>query len=119
MKTRTSSSIATLSVAALLPLLAVPGLSRAGAEQAFDSCVKAFISSSLEKERPTTVRFIDPVLSPLLRLDQNYRITLTAVGKYSGTKVAAATCITNRDGAVLSMNGKPYTMPTLADASTR
>ena len=105
--------------AALLPLLAVPALSHAGENQAFDSCVKAFIALTLEEDRPVTVRREETVVSPLATFGRTYKIQLKAVGRESGKQLANATCVTDRSGVVLSLNGKkPAATPALADATT-
>jgi len=104
--------------AALLPLLAVPALSHAGENQAFDSCVKAFIALTLEEDRPVTVRREETVVSPLATFARTYKIQLKAVGRESGKQLANATCVTDRSGVVLSLNGKPVATPALADATT-
>jgi len=115
MNTRSRTSF----VAVLLPLLAVPAPGHADANKAFDSCVKAFVGASLEKGRPLTVRREqDSVASPFASLNRTYKIQLKAVGKDSGTQLAAATCITDRQGTVLSLNVKPPAAPVLADAQS-
>lgn len=99
-------------------LLTAPLLGHAETDAApditMDACVKAFVSTSLEKERPFTVRTKDVVSGPFARQSHTYRISLKAVGKDSGRQVAKATCIVDRSGAVLSMNGKPVAAPVLA-----
>jgi hypothetical protein len=112
MKIRSVSLVA----AALLPMLAVPALSHADADRAFDSCVKAFVSANIEKERPLTVHRIDANSSPLSTSSRGYKIELTAVGKHTGKQIAVATCIADRNGVVLSMNGKPTATTALAEA---
>ena len=62
------------------------------------------------------MRRTDSASSPLTTLNRTYKIQLTAVGKDSGKQFAMATCITDRNGAVLSLNGKPFATPALADA---
>jgi hypothetical protein len=124
MKTRSRTSSKTLlCAAALLPLLAVPALSHADADQAFDACIKAFITTRLEKDRPVTVKREDSVSSPIETLSRTQKITLTAVGKESGKRFAKATCVADRNGTVLSLNGKSFATPALAladaQASTR
>jgi hypothetical protein len=103
--------------AALLPLLAVPALSNAGESQAFDSCVKAFVDSTFEKDRPVTVHREETAITPLARFGRTYKIHLRAVGNESRKQLAMATCVTDLNGVVLSMNGKPIATPTLADST--
>ena len=115
MKTRSRTSF----VAVLLPLLAIPALSHADANKAFDACINAFVGASLEKGRPVTVRREEgSVASPVASLNRTYKIQLKAVGKDSGTQLAAATCITDRQGTVLSLSVKPLATPVLADAQS-
>ena len=107
-------------IAALMPLFAAPLASHADvADPAMDACVNAFVASSLEKERPYTVQTQDSVTTPLDLQARAYRISLTATGKHSGKKVAKATCVVDRDGVVLSLNGKPYSATAVAQISKR
>jgi hypothetical protein len=96
----------TLVISALL--LAAPVLSHASQDTAMNACVKAFVSTNLEKERPFTVRTQDSVETPVDRYASAYRISLTATGKHSRKQVAKATCLVDRNGVVLALNGKPY-----------
>ena len=109
-------------IAALMPLFAAPLASQADVahtDVAMDACVNAFVASSLEKERPYTVRKQDTATTPLDLQARAYRISLTATGKHSGKKFAKATCIVDRDGVVLSLNGKPYSSAAVARVSKR
>ena len=54
--------------------------------------------------------------SALSTSSRSYKIELTAVGKQTGKQIAVATCIADRNGAVLSMNGKPVATTSLAEA---
>lgn len=113
MNTRTQSFLIT----ALL--LTAPMLAQANSDAAMDACVKAFVSTSLEKERPFSVRKEEPADSPIDQYNSRaYRISLKAVGKDSGKQVAKATCVVDRSGVVLSMNGKSLATPTLASTPT-
>ena len=108
-------------IAALVPLFAAP-LAQAEVahyDAAMDACISAFVSSSLEKERPYTVQKQESTTTPLDLQARAYRISLTATGKTSGRKVAKATCIVDRDGVVLSLNGKPYSSTAVAQVSKR
>lgn len=89
-------------------LIAAPVASHAGEQDAMNACVKAFVTTSLEKERPYTVKTEDAAPSTITQSARNYRISLKATGKHSGAKVAKAECIVDRDGVVLSLNGKAY-----------
>jgi hypothetical protein len=92
-------------------LLTAPVLSHANEDAAMNACVKAFVSSSLEKERPYTVKTQESVVSPVDQYTRAYRIALSAKGKTSGKQVAKATCVVDRSGVVLALNGKPYAAP--------
>ncbi len=96
----------TLVISALL--LATPVLSHASQEAAMNACVKAFVSSNLEKERPFTVRTEEASATPLDQHVRAYRVALKATGKHTGKQVAKATCVVDRSGVVLALNGKPY-----------
>lgn len=100
---------------AVLPLFAAPLLSHADApasDAAMDACVKAFVSSKFEKERPYSV--VTKETSTYDRDASTYRISLTATGKHSGKKFAKATCVVDRGSVVLSMNGRSYDVPVQA-----
>lgn len=103
------------SIAASVALLALPVASRADvdADAAMDACVQAFVSANLPKDQPVSVRKIDTIDGPLAVQDRAYRIVLTATGKTSGKKLARATCIVDRDGQIVALNGRSAT-PRLA-----
>jgi hypothetical protein len=118
LRTRTRKTL----LVALLPLFAAPLVTQADtvgahSDAAMDACVNAFVSSSLEKERPYTVQKSESAASPLDQHARAYRIALTATGKTSGKKVAKATCVVDRSGVVLSLNGKPYSSTALAQTT--
>jgi hypothetical protein len=50
-------------------------------------------------------------VSPVDQYTRAYRISLSAKGKTSGKEVAKATCVVDRSGVVLALNGKPYAAP--------
>jgi hypothetical protein len=116
LRTRTTKSLCV----ALLPLFAAATQADtvgAHSDAAMDACINAFVSSSLEKERPYTVQKTESAASPLDLQARAYRIALTATGKTSGKKVAKATCVVDRSGVVLSLNGKPYSSTALAQTT--
>jgi hypothetical protein len=91
---------------ATLALLGSPLASRADvAEQAMDACVQAFIAAHLPKEQPVV---IDKRNVANLRPDthRNYRVELIATGRTSGRQIAKGSCVANRDGEVIALNGK-------------
>lgn len=102
----TAARLRTLIISAAL--LATPALSHASQETAMNACVQAFVSSNLEKERPYTVKTQQAVQTPLDQHVRSYRVSLKATGKTSGKQLAKATCVVDRSGVVLSLNGKPY-----------
>lgn len=116
-------------VAALLPLIAVPMLTQvsiahadsapadtAPADTAMDACIQAFVASSLEKERPVTVRKVEPVAGPVAARAKESTIYLTAVTRHSGKRLAKATCVADNNGVVLTMNVKPAMTEALAQS---
>lgn len=86
-------------------------------QAAMDACVKAFVSTALPKDQQITLRTEAPMSSSLLPRSRPYAIALTATGRDSGKQLAKATCRTDRNGAVLALNGKPT--PTLARADAK
>ena len=86
-------------------------------QAAMDACVKAFVATSLAKDRQIALRIEAPTSSSLLPRARPYAIALTATGRDSGKQLAKATCRTDRNGAVLALNGKP--MPSLASADAK
>ena len=106
--TRFARAAKAVSIAASMTLL-VPSASRADADAAMDACVQAFVSANLPKDQPISVRKIDTIDGPLAAQDRAYRILLTATGKTSGKKLARATCIVDRDGQIIAMNGRSTT----------
>lgn len=103
MKIRKISLITTL-------LLIAPMFSHADtavdSDMAMDACVKAFISTNVEKARPITVKKEEFIGSAFARHNRTGRISMKAVDNSSGEQVAKATCVFDRSG-VMSMNGKP------------
>lgn len=87
-------------------LLAAPIVSHAS-DAATNACVTAFVSSSIEKDRPYTVKTKEPTASRY-QAARTYRVSLEAKGKQSGKTLAQAECVVDRSGVVLTLNGKPY-----------
>jgi len=115
-RTRKSLLVALLPVFAA-PLAAQADVVGAHSDAAMDACINAFVSTSIEKERPYTVHKNESAASPLDQHARAYRIALTATGKTSGKKVAKATCVVDRSGVVLSLNGKPYSSNKVAQTT--
>lgn len=104
----TVSRTRSLLFSALLPLIAAPSLSHAEARQvadaSFDACVKAFVSASIEKNRPYSLITSDASTYDPYATRQV--ITLKATGKSTGKQLAKAKCVVDRNGVTLTMNGK-------------
>jgi hypothetical protein len=99
-----------LSFAVATAALAAPFATQAhNYDAAMDSCINAFVAASLPKEQPVKVRKEDGVDSPLSVHSRAYKIVVTAKGVESGKFVARGTCVVDRTGAVVALNGKPLT----------
>jgi hypothetical protein len=91
---------------AALALLGSPLDSRAdAAQQAADACVQAFVAASLPKRR-VIVDKQNVSSGPLDAHSRTYRIVMTATGVTSGRQIAKSTCVANRNGEVIALNGK-------------
>ncbi len=100
-----------LSIAAATVMLAAPFTSHAGAEDAaMDACINAFVSANLPKEQPVKVRKEEAAASPVSVHARSYKIIVSGTGVESGKRLFRGTCIVNRAGEVVALNGKP--MPT-------
>ena len=94
-------------IATTLGVLAFPLASRAGGlDQALDTCVQAFVASSLPKEQPVVVEKRSSANQALDSRTGTYRIALTATGRTSGRQFAKGTCVVGRTGAIIALNGK-------------
>ena len=103
--TRLTKSI---SLAAATLALAAPFATQAhNYDAAMDSCINAFVSSSLPKEQPVKIKKEEAANSPLSIHARAYKIVVSAKGVESGKFVARGTCIVDRSGAVIALNGKP------------
>jgi hypothetical protein len=92
---------------ATLALLGSPLASRAdAAAQAIDACVQAFVAAHLPKEQPVVVDKQNISSGPLDAQTRTYRIVLTATGTTSGRQIAKSTCVANRSGEVIALNGR-------------
>ena len=102
-----------LLISASLPLFAAPAASFADDAAGMNACVNAFVGTGLSKEQKVRVKMLVPVRSPLDIPGRTYTVTLAARGAQSGKHLASATCVVERDGTVIALNGKPLT-PALA-----
>ncbi len=107
LSTRVTQSI---SLAAATLALAAPFATQAhDYDAAMDSCISAFVASSLPKEQPVKVKKTDAVSGPLSMHSRAYKIVVSAKGVESGKYFARGTCIVDRNGSVVALNGKPIT----------
>jgi hypothetical protein len=103
---------------ATLALLGSPLVSRADAvEQAMDACVQAFVAASLPKGQRVVVDKTNIASGPLDAQSRTYRIVLKATGTTSGRQLAKGVCVANRDGEVITLNGRRAPQPALAVAN--
>ena len=107
--TKFSTLSKSLSIAAATLLLAAPLTGQAhNDEAAMDSCISAVVATAkLPKEQRVTVRKEDTAASPLSVHTRNYKIVVSAKGAESGKYFARGTCIVDRNGTVVALNGKP------------
>jgi hypothetical protein len=99
-----------LSLIAASLVLAAPFATQAhNYDAAMDSCIDAFVASSVPKDHPVRVRKDDGVNSPISIHARAYKIVVSAKGVESGKYLARGTCIVDRSGAVIALNGKPLT----------
>jgi hypothetical protein len=90
--------------------LAAPFASQAhNDDAAMDSCINAFVAANLPKEQPVTVRKEDLAASPISMHARAYKIVVSAKGVKSGKRLARGTCIVDRSGQVIALDGKPLT----------
>jgi hypothetical protein len=105
LSTRLAKSIA---LAAATLALAAPFATQAhNYDAAMDSCINAFVAASLPKEQPVQIKKEDAVNSPISMHSRAYKIVVSAKGVESGKNIARGTCIVDRSGAVIALNGKP------------
>lgn len=97
MKSRTILSISTLAsiFAGLTPMTI-------HADSAMDACIKAFVEERVPKDRAIKIRKLTGS-STSGAAPQSGRITLTASGAKSGTRIASATCVVTGDGDSIAL----------------
>ena len=100
-------------ISASLPLFAAPAASFADEAAAMNACVNAFVGTGLPKEQKVRVKMLDPARSPIDIPARTYTVRLATRVAQSGKQLASATCVVERDGTVIALNGKPLT-PALA-----
>lgn len=101
--------IRTGAIAAATSLLAVSAHAdspAARAERAMDDCVAAFVAAKLPKEQPLRIEKQGYVASPLDAQQRAYKIVVTATGAHSGKRLARSTCLVDRNGTLIAINGK-------------
>jgi hypothetical protein len=99
----------TLSIAAATVMMAAPFTSHAGNDDAaMDACINAFVAQNLPKEQPVkAVHKEEVAASPVSIHARAYKIVVSATGVESGKRIAKGSCIVNRSGEVIALNGKP------------
>lgn len=98
----------TLTIAATTVLIAIPFTSHADSDDAaMDACIKAFVAANLPKEQPVTVRKEEVAASPISIHGRAYKILVSATGVESGKRLAQGSCLVNREGEVIALDGKP------------
>src|SRR5690606_7331155 len=99
-----------LSIALASVALVAPFGSQAGNyDAAMDSCINAFVAASVPKQRPATIRKEEAAASPISSHARSYKIMVSAKGMESGKYLARGTCIVDRSGQVVAVNGKLLT----------
>lgn len=107
-KFSTVSLTKSLSIAAATLMMAAPVASQAhNYDAAMDSCIKAFVSSNVPQGHKVTVRKEEVAASPISIHARGYKIIVSAKGAESGKYLARGTCVVDRSGAVIALNGKP------------
>jgi hypothetical protein len=98
------------SIAAVAFALAAPFAAQAhDYDAAMDSCLNAFVASTLPKEQPVKFKKVEEASGPLAVHARSYKILVSAKGVESGRYLARGTCIVDQSGAVIAVNGKPLT----------
>ena len=106
--TLSKSPVKSMAIAAATLLLAAPFASQAhDYDQAMDACINAFVAANLPKEQPVTVRKEEISASPISIHARSYKIVVSAKGVESGKYLARGTCVVDRNGEVIALNGKP------------
>lgn len=109
MKSATARIAKTLSLAAATLLLAAPfaGHASTADDEAMDTCINAFVAANLPKEQRVRVQKDEVAATPISANARTYKIVLNATGATSGKNLARGTCIVDRTGVVLTLNGRP------------
>jgi hypothetical protein len=111
--------IKTYITTALLPLAAMSGLTHvnaAHADPAMNACIRAFVSTNLEKERPVVIRKVEPAGAGLHHYSRREVIQITAKTTRGGKELAKATCTVDGKDVVLTSEGAPATTMSIDDA---
>lgn len=87
-------------------LLAAPLASADSLDQAMDACAQAFVAASLPKQQPVVVEKLNTAYRAVDARSRTFHISLTATGRTSGRQFAKGTCVVNRSGEVVALNGK-------------
>ena len=98
-------------------LIATLGFSATGyAEDSrpMDACIKAFVEANLSPQQPVKVFKDNIPRNPPYYSSGRYLIEVTATRRH-GEQLAHATCVVDRNGAIVAMTG--MSKDTIADAS--
>lgn len=96
-----------LSIAAATLLLAMPVASQAhDYDAAMDACIKAFVAAKVPQGHPVTVRKEESATSPVGLDAVGYKIIVSAKGVESGKYIARGTCVVDRSGEVIAVDGR-------------
>jgi hypothetical protein len=99
-----------LSIALATVALAAPFASQAhNDDTAMDSCINAFVAANLPKQQPVKVRKEVVAPNPIGMHARAYKIMVSAKGVESGKRLGRGTCIVDRSGQVITLNGRPLT----------
>ncbi len=79
-----------------------------------DACIKAFVESNLSSQQPVKIFKDNLPRNPVYSSSGRYMIEVTATRRRGG-QLAHATCVIDRNGAIVAMTG--MSKDTIADAS--
>jgi hypothetical protein len=119
LRTNVRGAMRHAAVVTAMGLLGSPLASHANpSEQAINACVQAFVAANLPKEQRVVVDKQSIAREPLDQRSRTYRISLAATGATSGRQIAKGTCIADRNGEIIRLNGRrPTQLSQTASAS--
>lgn len=108
MKYATIRIAKTLALATMLLVAPLASQASTADDAAMNACINAFVASAnLPKEQRVRVQKEDVPASPISVHARTYKIVLNATGATSGKNYSRGTCVVDRDGQVLTLNGRP------------